>query len=508
MTDPQQLVDDALATPATSSMPNLPLTPTAVVESPVVPPVEPMTAQMPPLPPMPSTPEPIVPPIAPTPTVAMGDETPLAFMTPPPTSTPPAPLPPVDGAIPPADAPVKPKKAGSKILMTILGIFALLGVLGGGGYYAYQQLVPQAQVALVSEADCGKKCISDHTTVWNANKGKCEETHTACGSNGQPNPSPIDSSLNTKAKCEANSGNGTDPNGPKKGAWCAGCGGFCNTSNNTTCDQLQQTKCGDPVTRGASCSLASKTGFTAQNCNCDGTTVYFSATGKCEDVTNGVHDGLCDVYRHDNSCGGNGTTTTGGDTSLYTCNNNGCSLTAAGITANYYVIKYHCDTLVGANDNIGCTSNPSGHTHSQTFSATCGTEQIDVMQSTGNTPAAFKSRTNASACGTKASAPPSGPTLACKSITKNVADASIAVGSAITLTCAGSIAPTAAGTLSYDFRYSVGTGAWVTLANATATTATLTPNQCGVEYTAECRACATIAGVKQCDPVWTGASTQ
>ena len=73
----------------------------------------------------------------------MNEETPLAFVTPPasvpvnePVVIPPATIPPA--TIPPAPEPFVPQpKKKSKILLVVVGFFALLGALGVGGYYMY-----------------------------------------------------------------------------------------------------------------------------------------------------------------------------------------------------------------------------------------------------------------------------------------------------------------------------------------------------------------------------------
>lgn len=99
---------------------------------------------------------------------------------------------------------------------------------------------------------------------------------------------------------------------------------------------------------------------------------------------------------------------------------------------------------------------------------------------------------------------PNTPTLSCTGMT-STPTTTPAVGDKLTLTCAGAIAPSTAGTVSYDFRYSLNNGALATLTNTTATTAELTIAACGT-YRVQCRACATIDGTKQCSPIWTGAT--
>jgi hypothetical protein len=80
------------------------------------------------------------------------------------------------------------------------------------------------------------------------------------------------------------------------------------------------------------------------------------------------------------------------------------------------------------------------------------------------------------------------------------------VNGAVTFTCLGAVAPAGATNLTYQFRSKIGTAAYTTMTNVTATTTSLTPTQCGVQYQVECRACGTIAGQSQCTATWTGAT--
>jgi hypothetical protein len=101
------------------------------------------------------------------------------------------------------------------------------------------------------------------------------------------------------------------------------------------------------------------------------------------------------------------------------------------------------------------------------------------------------------------------PTMACTGITSAPAVTPTApvIGNKITFTCAGTVTPATAGTLSYKFRYNIDNGTYKSLTNKTPTTAELSIAACG-SYSVECQACATLNGVVTCDPVWTGASTQ
>jgi hypothetical protein len=94
------------------------------------------------------------------------------------------------------------------------------------------------------------------------------------------------------------------------------------------------------------------------------------------------------------------------------------------------------------------------------------------------------------------------PVLACTGLTNT--PAAPVIGQTVTFTCAGTITPTGAATLSYKFKYSLNDGADQLLANKTNTTAELPITACGT-YSVQCKVCATIAGVLKCDPTWTGA---
>jgi hypothetical protein len=97
------------------------------------------------------------------------------------------------------------------------------------------------------------------------------------------------------------------------------------------------------------------------------------------------------------------------------------------------------------------------------------------------------------------------PTIACSGLTTTPTPTTPAVGDKYTFTCAGAVTPADAGTIAYDFRYNLNSGAWKTLTNVTPTTAQLSIAACGT-YSVQCRACATLSGTKQCSPVWQGAT--
>lgn len=211
------------------------------------------------------------------------------------------------------------------------------------------------------------------------------------------------------------------------------------------------------------------------------------------------------------------------------CSGSSCTVPAA-YQSSCWVEHYQCGGEQGGTvATNGCQTNliaggqGNPNNSSSSIIGDCGVEQIDVHcvgsdGACGNTPMSFVSHNNVTQCGTGTNEPnpspshspgasPSGsPTngLACTGITK-APTTTPAIGTALTFTCAGTITPASAGTLSYKFRYSINDAAPVALTNKTATTAELTIASCG-SYKVECQTCATIAGVLTCDPTWTGAT--
>lgn len=523
--NPQSLVDAALGT-----QPEVVTSTTTSTVTPLSPMTPPPLA---PLAPPASTTIPLVTPATPTPSVAMGDDTPLAFASMPgsttttttTTSSQPsdAYVPPVPGTLPAAGstlAPAPEKKKGStrKIMALFFG-FLMLGAAAFGGYtYYMNNFGKTADIAVISaEQNACSGCKNGGWQVWR--NGKCKITGI-CDS-GVPgkdtnNPAPsapvISTNLNTKKKCHAN-GEGNP------GFWCAkvpdgSCGGFCNTSGNKTCNELLQSECGFTQTYGASCATGkdSKDSKYFFGCDCTaggGDDTWFDRSGLCSHPTGNTgtnavqNDGLCFIKSAcDNNPGG----------TQYNCTNEGC--TALGSTC--YIKKYTCKTAV---DGYSCTPNTPGFiSQSETiqagtnvkFSNKCGTvEQIDVT--CGIAYAVSRTKTNPP-CDTTTttpppSTPPGAPTMSCTGLTSVPALTPTApvIGTKLTFTCAGVVTPATAGTLSYKFRYSINTGAITALANKTPTTAELTIAACGT-YSVECQACATLNGVLKCDPIWTGAT--
>jgi hypothetical protein len=165
----------------------------------------------------------------------------------------------------------------------------------------------------------------------------------------------------------------------------------------------------------------------------------------------------------------------------------------------------------GYSDENRC-ANPvresGGESYCDSEGRKCKTVRVECLAPDGRTHCFIKSETQCGApgsCGTTETPPPQA-SLACTGITSTPAVTTPPViGGIVTFTCAGTITPAAAGTLSYKFRYSIDGGAPVALANKTPTTAELTIAACG-SYSVQCQTCATVLGVLRCDPNWTGAT--
>lgn len=83
----------------------------------------------------------------------------------------------------------------------------------------------------------------------------------------------------------------------------------------------------------------------------------------------------------------------------------------------------------------------------------------------------------------------------------SVDDGAPLVGDTITLTCSGT---STSNTILYDFRYSIGGGAFSPI-STNSNTATLDIEEAG-EYVVQCRACIETDNATLCDPVWSGAT--
>ncbi len=160
-------------------------------------------------------------------------------------------------------------------------------------------------------------------------------------------------------------------------------------------------------------------------------------------------------------------------------------------------------TYASATRKVTCTLPSVAASASGTRAIRFRVDSSIAVDSITNTATVIPTSGTQSTC--RLSNPIQKPVMACISITKAPTGGAAAIGDKLTFTCAGSVTPPSAGTLSYKFRYSINNGAVTELVNKTPTTAELTIAACGT-YKVECQACATLNGVLTCKPTWTGAT--
>lgn len=493
--DPQGVVDEALKVPE------------PVVPAPHVPPAAPTIPPITPVAPVVETP--VSPP--------MKADMPLAFVPPAPGFTPVAPA-------PAPTIPVEPPKKKSRLGVVLAGIVGLFVVLGGSvaGYLYYTDNLPankstiaSIQSQFPSPQECNGTCYNNRSLKWDYGQDKCIDSGKACSE------TPNVTKIVDKPRDQCTTANGF--------AWCDACGGFCISPVDKTCNQMGVIKCGESPVFGASCSKTQLPGYD-KSCNCNGTNYYFDANGVCnQEEANGLglkdqnYDevGLCALAK--NGCNDGppppGVSPSPTVSCDFTCSSSGCQCTSTRNECQVYHWKCNrIDNLAG-----GCQDGTPKVGQSASFSASCGSEQIDVRCHGASV--AFRSRINSVACGATPSRPPRpsippspspsrspspspsasvAPTMACTGLTKSIV--APVIGDKVTFTCAGTTTPPALGSsLVYSFRYNINSGNWQVLANKTATTAELTVDACGT-YGVQCRACLTVGGTTTCDPIWQGAS--
>lgn len=433
ISNPQSLVDAAL-----SPVPSAPLSP-------------------PPPPPL----EPLAPPV--------GDDTPLAFTTPPvttppettiaPASTPPVPpvtMPPILPA--PVELPKKKSKMGVVIGGILLLVLALGGGVGGYWYYTTQGKVPDIQC--------------------NASNGYCQQINDRQARDGGYAGGGIGPNSDA-GKAAAKIAKGETPTPAEQAAYNAKLA----AEAKLTADAKQaviDAKLNDPSNTNIQPPGTYKANSTPDN---PSGYFYINAPGVFKGALQRAIAGsiadqnlLMSQYHLNEFVNvldaiNNGRTWVPGGVGCYQADVPG----PAQVAANAACAGWHLTTcLSGAGVNgIGC----------------------DVATtSTGND----------NPPGESPSSPPSAPTMTCTGLTR-IPNTTPKLGDKLTFTCAGTVTPSTAGTLSYKFRYSINDGAMIALTNKTTTTAELVIDACG-SYSVECQACATISGVKKCSPVWVGAT--
>lgn len=422
----------------------------------------------------------------------------------------------------------KPKRKTLKVVGIVAALFISFGVIGS---VAYQMLTGVSLVAIlqpkgpVKDIDSKEDCNGESNGGWLVwRNGECKVT----GSSGSEDKNG--DGVGDKDTTNPNIGTTLNSEGGCKGAgagytWCASVDSegksyaFCETTGKG-CNNAAIEK-GYTIVYGSGVSTAPVAG--GKSCNCGGSkTVYFTASnGVCDQTdaskrgftTDGYNyneQGLCAVAGYFKSDGtyvyGKKLDRNGKEYDItkwfdsFTCDANGCRVSNSACS----VVRYTCADRT----STACLDNEKVLGTSGGFEGKCGTvEQIDVMCG-GNY---VQSRTKLNGeCGEKDTPTPStptittNPTLMCSSLTRTPTTTP-EVGDKVTFTCVGASTPAGAVSLTYKFRYSLNSGAYVAMTNKTATTSELTIASCG-SYKVQCQACGTINGVLTCDPNWTAAT--
>ena len=510
--NPQDLIDQALGgTPTPTVMPD----PTPAVTEPTLPTPEPLTPPVAVVEVPPMSTEPVLPPAETVPTELtstpvtpmmeeppvdtkpMGEDMPLAFAgmsadvaadtnmnnvsapiiepvnnVVPPILTNPAPTTPVN----------KGKGAMSKVKMVIVAALAFFGIASATGYWAYSQYgtVSPAIIAGIKDQseDTCSGCVNGGWMRWDKNTGTCK--HTGICGNDKPDKNTEDPTIISDAQ-KYNSKDSCNTSG-KGYVWCESVDSnnksyaFCNTSG-TGCNQAAIEK-GYTIIAGDVKCIESGGTWIGDHSNMN---YYWNSTNDPSGVKLKAEKDLV---------------------------NSKCA--AQMTNSNFGFGKYICKEGVKGEGGIvysggQCTS-LNGMPFKGNIKCFCGVIQEDT--GTGHT-------TYASQCGCdkpEETPNPSTPTvttnpiLMCSNLTRTPTTTPV-IGDKVTFTCVGASVPAGSVNLSYKFRYSLNSGAYLNLTNKTATTSELTIAACGT-YSVECQACGTINGVLTCDPTWAGATTQ
>lgn len=516
-TDPQALVDEALSVPTPTAEP--------ISETPVSSPNPPSTAS-----------------------TAVQEDTPLAFVAPPPTvsgasTTDPKPEVAVQAPTTPVSSSdgltTKKKPMGGKILLALFGIVSLVAALGGG-WYMYQQMQvkkEEVRISAISEAECNgcSKDVDGGWLVWR--NGQCKVTGVCNSSKGDkqdtedPSPSAPPSEKSAPANCNKDNGASCCGNGY---IYCGGNINKCVSGEALNkagggCNKYGEVVYGIPTIYGASAVVANNgqcSGDHPYKCECGLTSLCFDKTGVCDqkDALSKDKDLKDDDYNTKGLCAVAGSYDAQGNfivknnyfEDLFTCTDEQCTSKDAKCTT----LRYTCSGIANGNSCTNTSSTFISQTNPTTstgFAGKCGTvEQLDVMCSGKyltsrtriNPPCQSKPEktpTPSASTPSKPSSPPnSRPTLVCRSLTKDKVDEQIVVGTQLTFTCSGASSPAGSVPLSYQFQVSKDGGAWQSL-SATGSTATYTVPAYG-DYDVRCRACGQINNANVCNPVWQGAT--
>lgn len=434
-------------------------------------------------------------------TKPMGEDMPLAFMGSTPadttTSQPVSNLtvePVAPASIPPIltnnsntnDNNVKPKKKGFKVVGLMIGLLSMLGAVGYSSYsYYISNYGENATIAVIAdktEYTCGG-CEDGNQVKWK--NGQCVQINKPCGGGEEGNPT--------------NTGNQSECTGCREGYEVEWNGSacikrrLCNVEENTneaSCAADGGSWCSSVDAKGRSYGFCGKTSST-KNCNdlaAEQGYLIIEGIVKCVKGDDGK-------YHADRNYSGYQGMTLANWNQVETQ----CTKQLMGTGA------FLCKMGVKGYDGGQCTD-LNGVPFTGALGCFCGTVQVDT--GTGHT-----SYTSSCGCdkpedtpnpSPSPSTPTVNPTLMCSSLTRTPTTTP-AVGDKVTFTCVGASTPAGAVSLTYKFRYSLNSGAYVSMTNKTATTSELTVASCG-SYKVQCQACGTINGVLTCDPNWTAAT--
>ena len=443
VSNPQSLVDAALGT-----------SPEVVPTT--TPPLEPLNSAV----------------VPPTPSVTMGDDTPLAFAIPTPSASPDVPVvPPSVATSTTSPTTEAPSKQSSRIGVVLGGILLLIVAIGGG-VFGYGQLT-RSRLATSLPA------------------GSTQPNLIAQG--GPPNlPLSDDPAVNAANEIKRRQGNGEKLSNEEKdriakhtieetlqALYSKGYSGAVWNGKNIKALLDER----DKYYNKAIADMLLETQGHLAAVNANKCTALRNANWELDKTSATDNSGLCTPGK-------------GG----------GCSLddgSTAGL--NCRVEKIRCKA--GGQAGVACNEEKVEGTE-LTENLTCGSEQIDVIcDECGTKPVAFTNQFTGKSCTTNN--PPNeevSPTLTCTDLTH--APAGIpSVGADLLFTCTGASKPVGAVALTYNFRYQLNGGEWNTMATNTANPpkGKLTVAACGT-YKVQCRVCGTIAGQKVCSPVWAGAT--
>lgn len=507
--NPQDLIDQALGSTPTPAVtpdpsPTLPvpeaLTPPAAVteEAPmstesVLPPTETVPTEL--------TAKPEVAPAMsepPVDTKPMGEDMPLAFVGAAGSvgtdtnisASAPVVVEPVNSTVPPSlntvpSAPIKNKKKG-KVFAIIAGFFLLFMTIGTVAYNALGDPIKIAGVTIgkngrPSEIDNPGDCNGESNGGWLVwRNGACKVT----GISGNTD-NPDKNTENPNTKNIENMGKGECQTSGSGGQWCESIDSngkayaFCMKNDGS---------------QGNCNNKAIEKGYTIQigkvenvSCECRGYDTAKPGTCVAWEM-DAASQALYAPYGAETLAKANGL-----------CN-------AGNGNVNFGNASYICkEGKKGKGGDVytggACTEN-NGYPFSGKLGCFCGTVQVDTP--TGHT--SYESTCGCDKDNPEPSTPTitTNPTLMCSSLTRTPTTTP-EVGDKVTFTCVGASTPAGAVSLTYKFRYSLNSGAYVAMTNKTATTSELTIASCG-SYKVQCQACGTINGVLTCDPNWTAAT--